>query len=342
MRSMNTMDMKTLRALAKEKISPACRVCPSCNGVACRGEIPGMGGVGTGRAFQNNVEALQNIKLQMRTIHNVTNPDTSCELWGMKLTMPILGAPIGGIPLNLNGFLSEYEYAKAILGGCQQAGTIGMSGDGANKMIYDGGLQAIEELGSGIPTIKPRSNEDILKFAERAVAVGAKAIAVDIDAAALINMTAFGQPVSGKTVEQLQELKQKIDLPLIIKGILHPADAFACMQAGVDAIVVSNHGGRVLDCAPGTAEILPKIKQVVGDKLTILVDGGIRSGVDVLKMIALGADVVLVGRPLSFGACGGAEGVTFMLNKYQNEMVAAMIMMGCQTLDEVTDAVLYK
>lgn len=337
------MDMQTLKTLAREKLFPVCRICPVCDGVACRGEIPGLGGVGTGAAFQNNIRFLRDIKLNMRTVHNVTNPDMNTKILGINLTIPIIGAPIGGVAVNLNGMLSEVDYGIAIVNGCKQAGTIAMTGDGGQRDIYSSGLQAIMQAdGHGIPTAKPRDNEEILRMAEQAYATGAPAFAIDIDAAVLINMTRVNQAVSGKTLEQLKYLKQNIQLPLIIKGILHPDDALACVEAGIDAIVVSNHGGRVLDSAVSSAEMLPAIKQAVGDKITILADGGIRSGTDVLKMIALGADAVLVGRPLSFGACAASTGVEFMLNKFKTELQAAMIMTGCQDIQTISSKIIFK
>lgn len=336
------MNMQELKELARAKFGKFCRVCSLCDGRACKGEIPGAGGVGSGRAFTNNLVALERVKLNQRVIHNVTKPDTSCNILGIDLAIPILGAPIGGIAFNWNDFLPEAEYAQAIVSGCKQAGSIGMVGDGKDPNIYKAGLAAVNnEGGFGIPTIKPRPNADIISLAQQAIESGAKAIAVDIDAAALINMTVSGQPVSGKTLAELKELKAKIDLPLIIKGIMHPEDAKVCVAAGVDAIVVSNHGGRVLDDTPGSADVLPSIKQVVGDSLTILVDGGIRSGTDVLKMLALGADAVMLGRPLTFGAAGGSEGVAFMLAKFQAELVAAMIMTGCADIASIDESIIY-
>lgn len=336
------MDMQKLKVLAKEKISTVCRICPICNGIACRGEVPGMGGTGTGRSFQNNVIALQSLKLNMRTTHNVTSPDTSCNILGMDLKMPIIGAPIAGIAFNLAGFVSEQEYAQIILNGCSRAGTFGMTGDGRDRSAYTYGLEAVQQAGIGVPTAKPRPNADIIELAKQAEQAGAKAIAIDVDAAALINMTVSGQPVSGKTVEDMRELKRCINLPIIIKGIMTPECALNCVEAGIDAIVVSNHGGRVLDFTPGTAEVLPSIKKAVGKSLTVLVDGGVRSGSDVLKMLGLGADAVLIGRPLSFAACGGVEGVEFMLNKFQTELVAAMIMTGCKDIASINESVIYK
>ena len=124
---------------------------------------------------------------------------------------------------------------------------------------------------------------------------------------------------------------QLTSIPFIVKGIMTREDAEACYAAGVDGIVVSNHGGRALDHVPGTAEVLPGIADVVGGKMAIFVDGGIRSGVDVLKMLALGADAVLIGRPIAIGAVGGqAEGVELILRKIADELRAAMVLTGTE------------
>jgi isopentenyl diphosphate isomerase/L-lactate dehydrogenase-like FMN-dependent dehydrogenase len=114
------------------------------------------------------------------------------------------------------------------------------------------------------------------------------------------------------------------------------------MEAGAAGIVVSNHGGRVLDHTPGTAEVLPEIVAAVKGRLRILVDGGIRSGVDVLKMLALGAEAVLVGRPITIASVGGgAEGVTLLLNQYADDLRTSMIYTGCKSLADITPDILY-
>ena len=106
-------------------------------------------------------------------------------------------------------------------------------------------------------------------------------------------------------------------------------------------IIVSNHGGRVLDHTPGTAEVLPEIAAAVKGKIKIFVDGGIRSGVDVLKMLALGAEAVFVGRPMAVAAVGGGqEGVAFLLNQYAEQLRTAMIYAGCASVAEVTPSIL--
>ena len=141
----------------------------------------------------------------------------------------------------------------------------------------------------------------------------------------------------------IKELKAATNLPFIVKGIMTVEDALLAVEAGVDAIVVSNHGGRVLDCTPGAAEVLPDIAEAVKDKLTVLVDGGVRSGVDVLKLIGLGADGVLIGRPFvtaSFG--GGKEGVELYVNKVIGELEATMRLTGCQTVKEIDGKVIFR
>lgn len=338
------MDMVTLKKLAKEKFGNACRVCSVCDGKACKGEVPGAGGIGSGRAFQNNLLALQNIKLRQKIVHDVKSPVTECNILGYDLSMPIIGAPITGIPFNWNNFTSEKEYTEAIVYGCKNAGTFGMTGDTKDAAIYQCTLDVLAEVkGWGIPTIKPRPNALIIELAHQAIQkANVKAIAIDVDAAALVNMTAAGQPVSGKTVAELRELKEKIPVPIIIKGIMEVSDAEMCLEAGINAIVVSNHGGRVLDDTPGAADVLEGIANSVKGRMTILVDGGIRSGTDVLKLLALGADAVLLGRPLTFGTAGGAAGVEFMLNKFRAELVAGMIMTGTADVKDVSNSIIWR
>lgn len=334
--------MQTLRKLGREKFGNACRICRTCDGAACAGEIPGMGGVSTAQSFKNNILALAKIKLRQRIIHSACKPNTGCELFGLKLKAPIIAAPIGGISYNCNDFTPEEEYARNIVDGSNIAGCLAMTGDGGPPIIYKSGIDAIKSAqGRGIPTIKPRPNSDIIKQAQIAQDIGAPAVAVDVDSAALLNMTRMNQPVGPKTLEELQELVEAINCPLIIKGVMTKEDALSCLKAGVKAIVVSNHGGRVLDHTPGTAEVLPEIVKAVDGKMKILVDGGVRTGTDVLKMLALGADAVMVGRPLTQAAAGGTEGVAFVIEKMASELLLAMIMTGANNIKEINDSIIH-
>ncbi len=337
------MEWSELRAKAKEGFNGACRVCPVCNGIACAGEVPGMGGVGTGMGFRNNVNALAGIKLNLRTVHRVNAPNLSTALFGHELTMPVLAAAIGGTAMNMKSSMSEADYSAAVITGSVQAGVLGMTGDGPKPEVYQGGLAAIRaEQGRGIPIIKPREPEQIVKLANEAAQAGAVAFGIDIDAAALINMTRMGQPVGPKSFAELEFIKRNTKIPFIVKGIMTVDEALACVEAGVDAIVVSNHGGRALDHTPGTAEVLPGIAGAVQGRLVVMADGGVRSGVDVLKMLALGAEFVLVGRPVIMGAIGGgAEGVKMVMDRLAAELQTAMLLTGTADVRAVSSRVTY-
>ena len=200
-----------------------------------------------------------------------------------------------------------------------------------------------ENDGEGIVFIKPWENHDIIKKIKLAEEAGAYAVGVDVDACGLVTLSMHGKKVVPKDVEALKELKASTKLPFIVKGIMTVDDALLAVQAGADAIVVSNHGGRVLDCTPGSADVLPAIAEAVKGKITILADGGVRNGVDVLKMICLGADGVLIGRPFvtaSFG--GGKEGVEMYVNKVIDELEATMRLTGCQSIKDIDGKVIFR
>jgi len=336
------MDLATLRKTAREKLTGFCRVCPVCDGRVCAGEVPGMGGTGTGSSFKTNVEALAKRRFNMRTIHDVKTVDTSLSLWGSKLAVPVLAAPMTGASYNMGGKISEDEFVGAIIGGALQAGTLGMIGDAADYSLWASGLNALNaNQGKGIAIIKPREKAEIITRIRDAEKAGAMAIGIDVDGAGLITMALKGQPVSPKTVTELKEVISSTKLPFILKGIMTPDEAELAVKAGAAAIVVSNHGGRVLDFTPGAADILPMIVERVNGKAIIFADGGVRSGVDVLKLLALGADAVLVGRPLVVGAFGGgAEGVALLLKKMQSELVSAMLLTGTANVTKVDRRIL--
>lgn len=338
------MDYKNMLKEARENLNGSCRVCKSCNGVVCAGEVPGMGGKDTGSAFIQNFKSLQDIKINMRVIHNVSNPDTSIELFGKKMKAPIFAAPITGTTLNMGGKISEREYITPVVEGCIESGIYPMVGDTAVDSFLMDNLDVLKENnGQGIVFIKPWENHDIIKKIKLAEEAGAFAVGVDVDACGLVTLSMHGKTVVPKDVEALKELKAATKLPFIVKGIMTVEDAMLAVEAGVDAIVVSNHGGRVLDCTPGAADVLPAIAETVKGKLTILVDGGVRSGVDVLKLIGLGADGVLIGRPFvtaSFG--GGREGVEMYVKKIVGEFEATMRLTGCETVEDIDGKVIYR
>jgi isopentenyl diphosphate isomerase/L-lactate dehydrogenase-like FMN-dependent dehydrogenase len=336
---------KVLRDNARKLFGLVCRACDVCDGQDCPAGVPGMGAVGTGASFRANLESLNEYKINVRSIHNVKKADTSCELFGTSLSCPVLAGPITGTNLNMGGALTEEEYAKIVVSGCKKAGVIGMVGDGALPEMYHAGLSAIAECGGfGIPIFKPRA--DLKAIKERLDAserVRCIAVGMDVDAAAFLTMDLMQQPVETKSVEQLREIVKSTNLPFIVKGVMTVWDAVAAVEAGAAAIIVSNHGGRVLDNMPGALHVLPDIVSVVKKKMTVLVDGGIRSGADVLKCIALGADAVLIGRPVAVAAFGaGIEGVEFYMNDIKKELENSMILTGCSAIKDITPDVVRK
>lgn len=337
------MDMKTVRAQAREQLKGFCRVCPVCDGRACAGEVPGMGGVGTGSAFKSNLEALAQVRLNLRTVHGVKEPDLRFNLWGKPLAMPILGAPITGSTYNMGGKMSEEDFIAEMVAGALMAGSLCMTGDGADPTMFGSGIKAgAANRGGSIAIIKPRTQEVIKSHLKTAEEAGVLAAGMDIDGAGLVTMAMKGQPVGPKTPAELAEVIGATKLPFIVKGIMTADEAEAAVKAGAAAIVVSNHGGRVLDFTPGAAEVLPDIAARVKGKAIIFADGGVRSGADVLKLLALGADAVLVGRPLIVAAFGGGrEGVAMVLNQMRNELLQAMLLTGTADVKTVSASIIH-
>ncbi|BCV26049.1 alpha-hydroxy-acid oxidizing protein [Gelria sp. Kuro-4] len=325
------MGWEEVRSAAREKLLGVCSLCRVCDGRVCAGQVPGMGGVGTGTSAINNYEALRAIKLNLRTLHAATEPELSVTLFGKTLALPVLGAPVAGAKVNFQGRILEWEFTLAQVQGAREAGTLACTGDGAEPEEYAMGLKALQAVGGrGIPVIKPRPAEEILRRIRLAEDAGAVAVGIDVDAAGLMSMRRAGVAVGPLAPDVLTRICSATRLSVIVKGVMTADEARLAYECGAAGIVVSNHGGRVLDYTPGTAEVLPSVAAEVKGKLTLLADGGVRSGVDVLKFLALGADAVLVGRPAAWAAFGGgAEGVRFLYRKLAEELRAAMILTGC-------------
>lgn len=323
---------------ARKKMAPNCRVCKECNGVVCKGEIPGTGGKGNGNAFKICIEFLDSVKIKLDTIYKNEGQDTSVSLFGRNFKYPFFAAPIGGMNLNYNGAITEAEYVDAVVNGTIAAGGAAFTGDGANDSLFLDSLPYIKAAdGQAVPTIKPWKNDKALEKIKLLEEAGAMAFAMDIDSAGLINLALAGKPVSAKSVEELSELAASTNVPFIVKGVMTKEGALKALEAGAYGIVVSSHGGRVLQDAPATCAMLPEIKEAVGDRLKIFVDGGIRSGADVFKAIALGADGVLIGRPYVIAAFGGGkEGVELYTEKIGAELRDVMIMSGCKNISDIT------
>ena len=177
---------------------------------------------------------------------------------------------------------------------------------------------------------------------EKAKKTGASIVGMDIDASGLITLKLMGRPVIPRPPEKLRKIIEATSMKFILKGIMTPGDAKLAVDVGASGIVVSNHGGRVLDYTPGVAEVLPNISKAVGGQIAIMADGGIRSGGDVLKMLALGADAVMIGRPFSVAAIGGLqEGVEKYIDEIKSELIQSMILTGCNDISSIDKAILF-
>ena len=143
------------------------------------------------------------------------------------------------------------------------------------------------------------------------------------------------------TWERLDQIRQQWTGKLLIKGVLHPEDALLAMSAGVDGIVVSNHGGRQLDGGIASMEALPRIHQAVCGRIPILLDSGVRRGVDLVKAIARGASGVLIGRPVLYGlAAGGESGARQILMTLEEEIQRCMVLMGAASVSKIDETYL--
>jgi 4-hydroxymandelate oxidase len=332
------MTYKEVLDRARKIMAPNCRVCNECNGVVCRGEIPGVGGKGRGYGFTECIRFLASVKINMDVIYCDEGQDTSVSLFGRSFRYPVCAAPVGGMKLNYNGTLTDGEYYRAVVTGTNRAGTVAFTGDGPQDYIFLDSLPVIKEAeGVAIPTLKPWKNEKVLELVKMIEEAGAIAFAMDIDSAGLVNLALAGKPVSPKSVEELREIVRSTSTPFIVKGVMTAHGAEKVAKAGAYGIVVSSHGGRVMEDSPAPCSVLPEIRQAVGDSIKILVDGGIRSGADVFKALALGADAVLIGRPYAIAAHGGgAEGVEMYTNMIGAQLRETMIMTGCKRLDDIT------
>ena len=347
------MSVEEHREIAKQKMKGKCGVYRLCDGgdnKICQGHSYGspigFGGVGSGAAFKNNISALGKLNLKMRVIGENFSPDTSYDFFGHKITMPIMGASVTGVnSFGGDSAITEPDFCKATVLGAKQAGTIGWRGD---TYTYDWDFMPCYEAicknadGWGVKISKPRDQETLKKVFKMYEEGGALALGIDVDGCGSTIMAAHNKPVFRKSTDDIKELVQSTKLPFIVKGIMCAEDAIAAVEAGVSALVVSNHGGRVLDHTVGTADALFDVVDAVKGKVTIIADGGVRTGYDVLKMLAIGADSVLFGRDIVRAAVGGGgEGVKAFLEMQQKILVKAMKMTGVATLADISRDIIY-
>ena len=337
------MTYQEVLANARTCMGPYCKSCPTCNGLACKNQVPGPGAKGIGTGFIRNYQKWQELCVNMDTICENKPVDTSFELFGQKVDIPVFAAPVGAVTKHYGDKYNDLEYNAILVPACAEAGIAAFTGDGTDPAVMEGTAKAITLThGCGVPTIKPWNMETIQEKLALVKAADPFAIAMDIDAAGLPFLKNLTPPAGSKTVDELKQVVELAEKPFILKGIMTVSGAKKALEAGAKAIVVSNHGGRVLDQCPATAEVLPAIADAVGGRMTILVDGGIRTGMDVFKALALGADAVLIGRPfvnMVYG--GGAEGVKVYVEKLKAELADTMAMCGAHSLADINRSMIF-
>ena len=330
------MNFNEVLAAARGNMGPVCKACPVCNGKACGTGIPGPGS--RGDIAVRNYESWQKVYLNMDTMVAGAPVDTSLEIFGQKFKLPVFAGPVGAMTMHYGDKYSDIEYNNILVPACANAGIAAFTGDGLNAQVMQTATASIKACnGMGVPTIKPWNVETIKE--KMALATDAKpfAMAMDVDAAGLPFLKNMNPPAGPKSVEEMKEIVEAAGVPFIVKGIMTVKGALKALEAGAAGIVVSNHGGRVLNDCMATADVLPAIAEAVAGRMKIFVDGGIRTGTDVFKALALGADAVIIARPFVVSIYGaGAEGVDAYVAKLYGELEDAMVMCGARNLSEIT------
>ncbi len=306
-----------------------------------------------GRTAARERRVLDAITLRQRGLGETGPVDTSASLFGTRLSCPVLAAPTSGQPF------VHPDGEVAMARGCAAAGTL--------AVVPMTGGATIEDIGRTgaawwLQLYLPSDIGVAAAIAERAQSSGARALVISVDVPVLarrrnvpdgyphgwnerlVELRAGSEADSLFTLgsapfrwSSLAALQRRSGLPVLVKGILDPDDARKAMDHGADGVVLSTHGGRQLDCAPTAAEVLPAVREVVGDRTVVLADGGIRRGSHALRMMVRGADAVLVGRAALWGlACGGEDGVRAAFAILQRELLTAMALIGCTSVTDVS------
>lgn len=337
------------------------------------------GGAGDELTLHTNSYAWSTLKLQPRVLQPLAGGHTRTQLLGRTLAHPIFLAPVAyqrmahpdgelatahaaaalgaGMVLSTQSSTSLESVATAVLSSSNGA-TRGplwfqlymLHGRGFTKELvqraeaagYEALVVTVDAPTQGYRDRERRSN---FKLPIGISAVNLAGLPDALTAALKPGQSALfdGLLTTATTWDDITWLQSVTRLPIILKGILHEDDARQAAGLGVAGIVVSNHGGRTLDTAVATADVLPRIAQKLAGDIPILVDGGIRRGTDVLKAIALGATAVMVGRPYVYGlANAGAVGVAHVLRLLRDELEVAMALTGCATLSQVSAKVIYQ
>ncbi|MGW3470683.1 alpha-hydroxy acid oxidase, partial [Saccharopolyspora sp. NPDC000995] len=327
-----------------------------------------MSAAGSGKTASCNEQRWAGLTIAPRVGVDVRSIDLRTELLGRRLPHPILLGPTG------SHRLVHPDGEEASVLGAGMAGATYVASSYTTTPLGD---IAAAATGPWWHQINPAPDARYMAAVlDEATALGAEALVITLDTpvagmrtgqgwdgvtlpdglefGVLKNLPGGLVPVTdpemiyrpaldaAMTWERLTALCTELGLPLMVKGILRPDDAERAIAAGVAGVIVSNHGGRNLDSLPATADALPRVARRVDGRVPVLVDGGIRSGGDVLKALALGADAVLIGRPYLWGlSVAGAEGVRQVVTRLRVELEMAMALSGLRTIAEINHDALW-
>ena len=320
------------------------------------------GGAGAEQTLRDNLEAFSRLRLRPRMLVDVGEVTTAAAVLGRELSLPVLVAPTA---------FQRLAHADGEVATTRAAAAVG-------TVMCQSTLSSVSptELAAAAPGAKlwfqlywSRDRAFTADLLARVVEAGFEAVVFTIDFPAAGRRerdmrAAFALPdtlslpnIPGPLARQdfhadlgnivdptltwrdLEWLRETCPLPLVLKGILTEEDALLAAEHGAAGVVVSNHGGRQLDGVPASLDALPEVVEAVGERVEVLVDGGVRSGTDVVKALALGARAVLVGRPVIWGlALAGEQGVRDVLELFQRELAHALTLLGCRSPAEVTRA----
>lgn len=323
--------------------------------------------------LSHNRAALDALRLVPQPVADLRHAHTRIELLRQTLASPLLLAPVAYQRLvHPEGELATVRAAMAL----QTGMVVSTLSSFTLEEIAQAGQAAATEMGHSTPRwfqlyMQP-AREHSLQLIRRAEAAGYTAIVWTVDASIkrsgfalphgveaanlrgmpttqhtppLLGPILFGSPLMQQVPvwDDLRWLRAQTQLPIIVKGILSPAQAQQAVQLGADALIVSNHGGRVLDGVVSPIEVLPAIAQAVQGQVPLLLDSGVRHGTDVVKALALGASAVLIGRPQLYAlATAGLVGVAHLLHLLRAELELTMAQLGCATVADITPAVLWQ
>lgn len=316
------------------------------------------GGAADELTLRANRDAYDRLRLDPRVLVDVSRLDTRVTLLGRELAFPILIAPTA--------------YHRMVHAEGEQATARGAAAAKAAMVVSSFSTATVEDIakaGKGPFWFQLYVQPDrgfTRELVQRVEAAGYEALCLTVDTpttgardrqiragfelppgVAEENLRRGGKRVEGvldpsMTWKEVEWLRSFARVPVLLKGILHPADAVRAAEVGAGAVVVSNHGARNLDTLPATIEALPRVVDAVQGRLPVLVDGGVRRGTDVLKALALGARAVLIGRPSLYGlAVAGADGVAGVVNLLRAELEMAMALTGRPTLGSIDRSVLW-